>query len=120
MPRVFIEYVDGGSLHDAIHDRRLETAEAMVDVAIQCAWGLHYAHERGLVHRDVKPANLLLTVEGTVKVTDFGLAGARLVGGSSGDGASLGLSGPEGASIVTRGSGGRPPTCRPSRRTVGP
>ncbi len=47
----------------------------MLDVAIQCAWGLHYAHERGLVHRDVKPANVLLTAEGTVKVTDFGLAG---------------------------------------------
>jgi WD40 repeat protein/serine/threonine protein kinase len=115
LPRVFIEYVDGGSLHDAIHDGRLATTESMLDVAIQSAWGLHYAHERGLVHRDVKPANLLLTVEGTVKVTDFGLAGARLTEGALGDGTGLGLSGPEGSSIVTRGSGGTPAYMSPEQ-----
>jgi WD40 repeat protein/serine/threonine protein kinase len=112
LPRVFIEYVDGGSLHDAIRDRRLETTESMLDVAVQCAWGLHYAHERGLVHRDVKPANVLLTAEGTVKVTDFGLAGARLVGGA--------LSGPEGSSIVTRGSGGTPAYMSPEQAEAQP
>ncbi len=117
LPRVFIEYVDGGSLHEAIRERRLETTEAMLDVAIQCAWGLHYAHERGLVHRDVKPANLLLTAEGTVKVTDFGLAGARLPSGRPPGGGPSGRPepGPEGASIVTRGSGGTPAYMSPEQ-----
>jgi serine/threonine protein kinase len=49
----------------------------LLDVAIQFAWGEHYAHEQGLVHLDVKPANVLMTVTGEAKVTDFGLAKAR-------------------------------------------
>ena len=83
IPRVFAELVEGGSLADWIRDGRLyaggpEAALArMLDVAIGFAWGLGYAHERGLVHQDVKPANVLLTPEGTAKVTDFGLVGAR-------------------------------------------
>ena len=78
VPRVFAEYVDGGSLQDAIQARRLVTADAILDVAIQFAWGLHYAHEQGLVHRDVKPGNLMLTTDRVAKVTDFGLARARV------------------------------------------
>ena len=79
VPLVFAEFVDGGSLHDAIRARRLDSAEAILDVAIQLAWGLHHAHEQGLVHRDVKPANVMLTSDGLAKVTDFGLARARSV-----------------------------------------
>jgi WD40 repeat protein/serine/threonine protein kinase len=79
VPLVFAEYVDGGSLHDAIRARRLESVEAVLDVAVQFAWGLHHAHEQGLVHRDVKPANVMLTADGLAKVTDFGLARARSV-----------------------------------------
>lgn len=48
-----------------------------MDIAIQFAWGLHSAHEQGLIHQDVKPANVLMTPEGTAKVTDFGLAQAK-------------------------------------------
>jgi WD40 repeat protein/serine/threonine protein kinase len=77
VPRVFAEFVDGGSLQDWIRTRRLTRVEAILDVAIQFAWGLHYAHEQGLVHRDVKPGNVLLTSDGVAKVTDFGLARAR-------------------------------------------
>ena len=81
IPRVFAELVDGGTLADAIRARRFVSVEAILDMAIQFAWGLHDAHEQGLVHRDVKPANVMITSEGIAKVTDFGLAGARIAGG---------------------------------------
>jgi len=81
IPRIFAEYVEGGSLRDWIESRRLyegggEVAlERMLDVAIQFAWGLHHAHQQGIIHQDVKPANVMMTPGGTPKVTDFGLAG---------------------------------------------
>ncbi|MGW0120044.1 protein kinase domain-containing protein [Streptomyces sp. NPDC003327] len=86
VPRVFAEYVPGGSLRDLIADRRLyeggpaEALARVLDLAIQTARGLDHAHGRGLVHRDVKPGNVLVDVDGTAKVTDFGLAGALEAG----------------------------------------
>ncbi len=85
VPRLFMEYVDGGSLGDAIDQQRLytgtpeEVLRRILDIAIQCAWGLHYAHERGLIHQDMKPPNVLLTRDGVAKVTDFGLAEAGAI-----------------------------------------
>ncbi|SEC81007.1 WD40 repeat [Amycolatopsis tolypomycina] len=78
VPRVFAEWVDGGSLAEAVRSRSLHERGlgALLDVAIQAAWGLDHAHENGVVHRDVKPANVMLARDGTVKVTDFGMAGA--------------------------------------------
>jgi len=82
-PLVFAEYVAGGSLKEWIdsgllyeggHDAALKR---ILDIAIQSARGLHYAHEQGLVHQDVKPANIMLTPEGQTKISDFGTARAR-------------------------------------------
>ncbi|HOG01929.1 MAG TPA: serine/threonine-protein kinase [Clostridia bacterium] len=84
-PTIFSEWMDGGSLESAIHKDTLyagseaEQQERLLDIAIQFARGLHYAHEAGLIHQDVKPDNLLLTKEGEAKVADFGLAKARAV-----------------------------------------
>ena len=76
MPRVFAEWVDGGSLAEVVAAGGLDTTAKILDIAIQSAWGLHHAHEQGLVHQDVKPANVMLAADGTAKVTDFGLAKA--------------------------------------------
>lgn len=76
VPRIFAEFVPGGSLADRLRDGRLPPDLALA-VAVQAAWGLHFAHEQGLVHQDVKPANILLTAEAVAKVTDFGLARAH-------------------------------------------
>jgi WD40 repeat protein/serine/threonine protein kinase len=83
MPRVFAECIEGGSLKDWMEDGRLyaggeqDALKRILDCAIQFAWGLGYAHEKGLVHQDVKPANALMTPDGMLKVTDFGLVGAK-------------------------------------------
>src|SRR5262249_42296189 len=83
IPRVFAEFAAGGSLDEWLRTRRLyrggpeQALERVLDVAIQVAWGLQHAHDQNLVHRDVKPGNVLLTDEGLAKVTDFGMAKAR-------------------------------------------
>lgn len=83
IPRIFSEFIEGGTLSEWIRDGRLyeggnNTALMRVlDIAIQVAWGLHYAHEKRLVHQDVKPSNVLMMTDGTAKVSDFGLANAR-------------------------------------------
>ncbi len=77
IPRVFAECVEGGTLKDWIAQGKLRTLEQILDAAIQFAWGLGYSHQQGLVHQDVKPHNALMTPEGVLKVTDFGLVGAK-------------------------------------------
>ena len=83
IPTIFSEWMDGGSLADVIQDGSLyrgtgqEQQQRLLDIAIQFARGLHYAHEQKLIHQDVKPDNLLLTKHSEVKVADFGIARAR-------------------------------------------
>ena len=89
IPRVFSEYVEGGTLKEWIDSRKLyeggeqESLKRILDIAIQMAWGLHYAHEQGLIHQDVKPANVLMMPDGTANITDFGLAKARAAAGET-------------------------------------
>lgn len=72
-PYLVMELVDGPSLDAVLARGPLDAARTM-DVIAQTAAGLAAAHQAGLVHRDIKPANMLLAPDGTVKITDFGIA----------------------------------------------
>jgi serine/threonine-protein kinase len=76
--RLFIvmEYVPGVTLADELSRAGRLAPAAAVDLALQACAGLEHAHETGLVHRDVKPGNLLLREDGALKITDFGIARA--------------------------------------------
>ncbi len=69
------EYVPGTDLRRLVRSQGRLTMAQSAAVISQAALGLGYAHEQGLVHRDVKPGNLLVTPDGLVKVSDLGLAG---------------------------------------------
>lgn len=74
-----MEFIDGPTLKDVIREQgTLDIAQAAT-IGEQVARALDYAHSRGLVHRDVKPANILIRRDGTVKVADFGIAKADQV-----------------------------------------
>ncbi len=74
LPYLVMEYVDGESLESLLErERRLEFRRAL-DFLRQAAEGLEAAYQKGIIHRDVKPSNLLISSEGRVKIVDFGLA----------------------------------------------
>ena len=66
-------YLDGSTVSQKVKQRPLKLDEAL-DIAIQAGQGLQVAHEKGIVHRDIKSANLMVNVHGQVKIMDFGLA----------------------------------------------
>ena len=68
-----MEWVRGGPLSDLIRDKGAIDPKLAAGYILQAARGLQFAHQNGMVHRDVKPANLLLSEEGVVKVADLGL-----------------------------------------------
>jgi serine/threonine protein kinase/Flp pilus assembly protein TadD len=70
---IVMEYVEGQPLDVCVTGMKLSTAE-ILDLVRQIAEGLEAAHERGVIHRDIKPQNILVTAKRRVKITDFGLA----------------------------------------------
>jgi Tol biopolymer transport system component/predicted Ser/Thr protein kinase len=70
---IVMQYIEGETLAARIERERLELSEALA-IAIQAAEALQEAHQQGIIHRDIKPQNLMLTARGQVKVLDFGLA----------------------------------------------
>jgi serine/threonine protein kinase len=77
-----MEYVPGSDLASLVKSRGPLSVEAALHCVLQAAHGLQYAHQQGVVHRDMKPANLLIDEQGRVKVLDMGLA--RLTGEGGG------------------------------------
>ena len=73
-PYMAMEYVDGESLADIIRSRRTLPLSDKISYLEQICAGLHFAHHAGIVHRDVKPANIMVDREGVVRILDFGIA----------------------------------------------
>jgi eukaryotic-like serine/threonine-protein kinase len=71
---IVFEYVDGDNLKQLIQRRGPAPVTTALELGMQIARGLSFAHQQGLVHRDVKPQNVLLNGDGQAKVTDFGIA----------------------------------------------
>lgn len=69
-----MELVPGEALSTILERERVLPTDKVLDIVAQTASALHAAHQAGLVHRDIKPGNLLITPEGRVKITDFGIA----------------------------------------------
>jgi tRNA A-37 threonylcarbamoyl transferase component Bud32 len=71
---IAMELVEGEDLADYLHDKGVLPISETVQLATQMAEALSYAHKHGVIHRDFKPANVILSMEGAAKITDFGLA----------------------------------------------
>lgn len=76
MHYIVMEYVKGKTLKEIIRNKGKLSSEETIDIAIQIAKALDCAHKNDLIHRDIKPQNILVTDDGLVKVTDFGIAKA--------------------------------------------
>jgi serine/threonine protein kinase len=73
IPFIAFEYVEGKTLDQVIAHEKL-SPERIADIGAQIAAGLAYAHDRGILHRDVKPQNIMVMEDGRIKILDFGLA----------------------------------------------
>ncbi|MBM3998952.1 MAG: serine/threonine protein kinase [Planctomycetes bacterium] len=69
-----MELIDGNNLHDLLRQGRRFGWREVAEFAVQVSLALKHAHDHGVIHRDLKPANLLLASDGTIRLTDFGIA----------------------------------------------
>lgn len=89
-PAIVMEYIDGPSLKTVIEQRGAQTSAFVRRAALHILRALHLAHKRSIIHRDIKPGNILLAPSDILKVTDFGLATIPLSPTITNDGAILG------------------------------
>jgi serine/threonine protein kinase len=71
---LIMEFLEGKSLEKLVEGKKVLPIETIIPICEQVCGALDHAHERGIVHRDIKPANIMILDNGTVKVTDFGIA----------------------------------------------
>ena len=86
---IAMEYIDGKSIKELTREGSLSLDE-IVDISLQMGRGLHAAHKKGVVHRDIKSDNIMVSTEGVVKIMDFGLAKLKGVTRLTRDGTTLG------------------------------
>jgi serine/threonine protein kinase len=72
-PYLVMEYIEGATLDRVLADRELNLAQKL-SIVIDVCHGLDYAHQRGIVHRDIKPGNVMVLADGSAKIVDFGIA----------------------------------------------
>ncbi len=77
VPLIFIEYVDGGNLAEWIQLGRCRNPRTALSLAIQFCHGMEHTHSHGIIHRDIKPQNILVTKNSLIKITDFGILLSR-------------------------------------------
>ena len=71
---IVMEYIDGISLKEYIEQEKVIRWKEALHFTVQVLRGLQHAHDRGIVHRDIKPQNIMLLSDGTIKIADFGIA----------------------------------------------
>ena len=71
---IVMEYIDGITLKEYISQQHVIRWKEAVHFTLQILYALQHAHEKGIIHRDIKPQNIMLLKDGTIKVTDFGIA----------------------------------------------
>ena len=74
VPYIVMEFVDGRTLRDLLHDHRPLPPGRAAEITVGVLTALDYSHRHGIVHRDIKPGNVIVTQSGAVKVMDFGIA----------------------------------------------
>lgn len=76
LPYIVMEYVDGITLRDIVHNDGPVPARKAIEIIADACQALNFSHQHGIIHRDVKPANIMISRTGAVKVMDFGIARA--------------------------------------------
>ncbi len=76
LPYIVMEYVDGVTLRDIVHNDGPMPSRRAIEIIADACQALNFSHQHGIIHRDVKPANIMISKTGAVKVMDFGIARA--------------------------------------------